>query len=117
MKKILRILITLCFVITLIGCAECISTETTEVQVIVKSEYYKPTSSTVMYNPMLKMPMIQSEPEEYEITVEYNGIEYKFTDENTYNRYKDKIGETVIGVLETRKYDDGTIKNKIIEIK
>jgi hypothetical protein len=56
-------------------------------------------------------------PAEYDVTVEYNGISYTIDDEDTYNRYKDKIGQITIGTLEIRTYDNNKVKYNIIELK
>ena len=49
------------------------------------------------------------------ITIEYDGIEYNIFGSNTYNKYSDQIGEYVNGTLETKKYDDGTVRYDIVE--
>lgn len=116
-ERIVSILIIVYFAISLCGCAKCISTETSEVQVVIKDANYKSASSIVIYNPGLKMSMVQPVPAQYKVTVEYNDCEYKFTGKDTYSKCKDKVGETVIGVLEIKKYDNGRVVNNIIEIK
>ena len=35
---------------------------------------------------------------------------------NTYNKYSDKIGEYADGILETKKYDDGTVRYNIVDL-
>lgn len=55
-------------------------------------------------------------PAVYRITVEYNGVEYDISGSNTYNKYSDKIGEYVDGILETKKYDDGTVRYNIVDL-
>lgn len=56
-------------------------------------------------------------PAAYRITVEYNGTKYTISGRDVYEKYKDKIGENAIGVLEIREYDDGTAKYNVVEIK
>lgn len=118
MKKFLYALtMLLVFVLTLTGCAKCISTETSTVQVKVTDKYYEEAFTTMVYNPILKTVLPQSYPETYRITVEYKGREYSFSDRDTYNKYSDKIGGYVSGILETKKYDNGKIKYYIIGLK
>ena len=61
--------------------------------------------------------MPQSHPAVYRITVEYNSVEYDISDSDTYNKYSDKIGEYVDGILETKKYDDGTVRYNIVDLE
>lgn len=73
------------------------------------------------YKEMRRQPtgtgLIITHPEEHNIIVLYNGVKYTFNDRNTYNKYKDKVGQTAIGILEIRTYDDGTIKYNITELE
>lgn len=55
-----------------------------------------------------------SEDDEYYIIVEYNGIQYIVEDEILYEKYKDKIGEKVIGVMRNYIYDNGDRQYEII---
>ena len=108
MKKILwNLVILLTCVFALTGCAKCISTETSTVQVKVTDEYYEAAHTALEYNVIYDMPMLKTVPTKYRITVEYNDIEYNFTDEDTYNKYSNRIGEYVNGILEIKKYDNG----------
>lgn len=52
-----------------------------------------------------------------EITVEYNEVKYVISGEATYEKYKNRIGDTVNGTLETKYYDDGCIINKIVDLE
>lgn len=118
MKKIkLVFLIFIIMIFSLVGCAKLINTEYKNVEVKITNVYYEPSHTITVYNPALKMPMSQSYPAIYEVTIEYNGIEYTFSDSDTYNKYKDKIGQTAVGTLEVRTYDDGTVRYDIIKLK
>lgn len=94
---------------------ECISTETTEVEVKITDKYYMPCYVTYIY--MEKFTSTLFYPARYLITVEYNGNEYIIYGEGVYKAYSDKIGQTAIGLLETKTYDDGSVKYNIISIK
>ena len=118
MKKINSVfLIFIIMIFSLVGCAKLVNTEYENVEVKITDVYYEPSHTAVVYNPALKMPMSQSYPAIYEVTIEYNGVEYTFSDSDTYNKYKDKIGQTAVGTLEVRTYDDGTVRYDIIKLK
>ena len=114
-KKILYSLaLLLAFMFILTGCAKCISTETSTVQVKIIDEYHRAMYITPVYNG--KTTTMITHPAVYRITVEYNGVEYDISGSNTYNKYSDKIGEYVDGILETKKYDDGTVRYNIVDL-
>ena len=87
MKKVLySIAMMFIFVFSLVGCAKCISTETSTVQVKIIDEYHRAAYTTMYYSPATKTMKPQSHPAVYRITVEYNGVEYNISDSNTYNK-------------------------------
>lgn len=104
-------------ILSLVGCAKLVSTEYENVEVKITDVYYKQSYTTTTYNPALKMPMVQSYPAVYRVTIEYNGVEYTISGSDTYNKYKEKVGQTAIGTLEIRTYDDGTVKYDITELE
>lgn len=116
-KKILYSLtLLLVFIFILTGCAKCISVETSTVQVKITDEYHRAAYTTMHYNPATKTMMPQSHPAVYRITVEYDGVEYNFYDSDTYNKYSNQIGEYANATLETKKYDDDTVRYNIIDL-
>ena len=116
-KKFITIMTIVFLMFSLVGCAKLVSTEYENVEVKITDVYYKPSYTTTTYDVALKMPMVQSHPAVYRVTIEYNGIEYTLSDSDTYNKYKDKVGQTAIGTLEIRTYDDGTVKYDITELE
>lgn len=64
-----------------------------------------------------KVTTVVTHPAVYRITVEYNSVEYDIRGSNTYNKYKDMVGQNTIAVLEITTYDNGEIKEEIIELK
>ena len=110
-------MVIVCLMFSLVGCAKLVSTEYENVEVKITDVYYKPSYTTMTYNAALKMPMVQSHPAVYRITVEYNNIEYTISDSDTYNKYKDKVEQTVVGTLRIRTYDDGTVKYDITKLE
>ena len=116
-KKILYSLtLLLVFMFILTGCAKCISTETSTVQVKVTDEYHRTAYTTMYYSPATKTMLPQSHPAVYRITVEYNGVEYNISGSDTYKKYSNRIGEYVNGTLEIEKYDDGTVRYNIVDL-
>lgn len=110
MKKFLSaVTVSILLIFSLSGCAKCISTETSTVQVKIVDEYYR----GVRYNPATKM----TQPSEHRITIEYNDVEYYIYGSETYHKYSDKVGEYTNGTLETKKYDDGTERYNIIGLE
>lgn len=74
-KKILYSLaLLLAFMFILTGCAKCISTETSTVQVKIIDEYHRAAYTTMYYSTATKTMLSQSHPAVYRITVEYNGV-------------------------------------------
>ena len=104
-------------ILSLTGCAKLVSTEYENVEVNIVDEKYSAPYTTYYYSPATKTMMPISHSAEYRIVVEYKDIEYSFRDKDTYNKYKDKVGETTIGTLEIRTYDDGTVKYDIIALE
>lgn len=126
MKKFLSIVIVCILLImgiiallggSLSGCAKCISTETSTVQVKIVDEYYRAPYTLSNYNPGTKSIDIHTYPAKHRMTVEYDGTEYYIYGSEAYHKYSDKIGEYANGILETKKYDDGTERYDIIDLE
>ena len=104
----------MCLMFSLVGCAKCISTEYENVEVNIVDEYHRGMYTTPMR--VGKVTTIQTHPAVYRITVEYNDVEYTISGSDTYNKYKDKVGQTTIGTLEIRIYDDGSVRYDITSL-
>lgn len=100
--------------IILSGCAKCVSTEYETVQAEIVDQHHRSAHTAPMM--VGKVMTVRIVPASYSITVKYDGIEYTISGYDTWNEYKDMIGETVPATLEIRKYDDGTIKFDIIAL-
>ena len=115
MIKKLNLIIIICLVVSLVGCAKLIGTEYENVEVnVVDIHHSAMWLQTIRAG---KVTTFITHPAEYDVIVEYNGVSYTIDDEDTYNRYKDKIGQTTIGTLEIRTYDNNEVKYNIIELK
>ena len=108
-------MMVICLMILLVGCAECIDTKYENVEVNIVNKHYR----AMWMQPIRsgKVTTFITHPARYEIIIEYKGTEYTIDDSDTYDKYKDKVGKTVIGTLETRTYDDGTVKYDITQLK
>jgi hypothetical protein len=115
MKKFLIILLVLGILSSLTGCAKCISEETKTVEVEVIDSYYKGMWIQPVFTG--KVTTMITHPAIYKIYIEYEGVEYTIFGRDTYDKYSEKIGEKVNGILEIRKYDDGTVRNAIIALE
>ena len=116
MKKIYAIfllMILICSILT--GCTKYISVEYEPVEVIITDKYHRAMwMQPIRVN---KTTTYITHPAQHIIRVEYNNIEYTINDYDTYYNYKDKVGQTVIGILEIKTYDDGTIRYNIISLE
>lgn len=106
-KKILSVLITACLLISLFGCAKCINTEYQDVEVKIVNVHRRGVRRV---GSVLR-------PAKYTVTVEYDNSNYVITGKETYNKYRNKVEQVTIGVLETHIYDDGTVKQRIVSLK
>lgn len=113
-RKLLLFLLMVSMIFSINGCAKCVSTMQMNVRVTVVDEYYK--SSYLSPVVIGKFITTIRHPDVYKITVKYNDNEYTFTDSNTYNEYKDKVGQTVNATLEIRTYDDGFVRYDITSL-
>lgn len=113
MKKYLTIIL-LSLTLLLTGCAELVSTETQEVDVIVIDSYHR----NMWLQPVHagKVTTWVTHPAVYRITVLYNEVQYTVDGSDIYDQFKDDIGETVTGVLEIRTYDDGSTESDIVDL-
>lgn len=101
----------------LTGCAKCINTMESSVQVKVVDSYYQPAYNTMIMNPALHIVTTVPHPAIYRITVEYDECEYDIETSSAYKKYHKKIGEYVNATLETSKHDDSTVRYDIISLE
>ncbi|MBR5014302.1 MAG: hypothetical protein IKY16_06820 [Bacteroidales bacterium] len=115
MKRFISFVVVLTVLFSIVGCAKLVETKYEDVKVIITDSYHR--SALVQPIKAGKVMTVITHPAIYRITVKYNGIEYSINGRDTYNKYKDKIGETVSGILEKRIYDNGNISIKITELE
>lgn len=107
MKKFIMMIVGLSLVLTLTGCAEYYKEETVDA-VVVNKEYDPPKTERKRVNGKWKT---KKKAEEYEVNIEYNGVQLEIEDEELYNKVKegDKIKVTY-----KKGYDE---KNNIVSEK
>lgn len=114
MKKRKAICILLVMLL-LTGCAKCLTTTQSTVEVEITDAYYR----GAWIQPILcgKTRSFITHPAVYHITVEYDEIEYTISGSETYYKYKDCVGERVNATLEIREYDNGTVRREIVGLE
>lgn len=119
MNVIKRIIVSflsiLCLVFTLTGCSKCVNIEYEDVEVTIIDEFYRPKYTTHAFAGGVTTTI--SHPAQYSITVEYDGVEYKISGSDTYNKYKGMVGQTAIGTLEVYTYSDGVVRYNIVNLE
>lgn len=115
MKRIITIFIVALLITVLAGCAKCISTEYSRVTVTILNTHYSPARLI----PVLAGKTISTipVPADYTTVIDYGGILYEIDGASVYHKCSNKVGKEVIGVLETKTYDDGTVRTDIISIE
>lgn len=116
MKLMLAVIFaTVIISMTLTGCKKCVSTEYKHVPVkIIDAESRSAYSYPVRVG---KTTSIRVVPASYNTVVEYDSVEYSLSSSETYYKYRDKIGKTAKGKLETKRYDDGSMKIRIVSLE
>lgn len=105
----------LAVVINATGCSKVVDTKQEEVLVKVVDEYSR--GSYMLPMQAGKVTTWVTYPATHRITVEYDGVEFTINGEETYYKYKDQVGMIASATLETRTYDDGTVKYDIIALE
>lgn len=104
-------------VLSLSGCAKCISKEEVVREVEIVDSYHRAAYITTSYNYVTKTYNYYSHPSIYRIYVKYDGVEYSVSGSSTYDKYKDKIGETANAGFLLKKYDDGSQRYIILKLE
>lgn len=114
-NRIFSLFLLVVLIVGLAGCAKIVSTEYKDVEVTIVNEYHR----AMWLQPMIvgKVTTFITYPAVWKITVEYNGVEYTVDGEDTYNKYEGKIGQTTIGELEIKTYDNGTVEYNIVSLE
>lgn len=114
MKRFI-ILTTIVLSVLLSGCAKCISTEQEEIEVVIADVYFRPSYST--YIKAGNVWTFANHPAIYRTHIQCEYGKFTISGSGTYHTFKDKVGQTAIGTLETKIYDDGDVKRRITSIR
>ena len=109
------VLVPVLFIIMLFSIDSLITTEYETVKVEIVEANHTPTRSYPMM--VGKSVVMHTDPEKYEVVVNYEGKNYAIDDESTYELYKDKIGEIVDATLEIRRHENGKVWYDIVALK
>lgn len=112
-KKVL-ILGMLSISLFITGCAKVVSQEVFEDNVVIEDSYYK--SSWIQPIICGKVTTMITHPAEYKIYIRYGEGRITIDDENIYELYKDKKGETVKATFIKKIYDDGSVRTVFSEL-
>lgn len=115
--KLMLVVIFMAIIVsmTLTGCKKCVSTEYKHVPVkIIDAESRSAYSYPVRVG---KTTSIRVVPASYNTVVEYDSMEYSLSSSETYYKYRDKIGKIAKRKLETKRYDDGSTKVRIVSLE
>lgn len=115
-RKIGLLMAAVLFIACLMGCANSVNIEYKTVDVIVVDTYYHSEEMIPIYNDGTSTTWI-FQPAVYDVKVKYKEIEYTVTGYDTYQRYKNREGETVKGILAICEYDDGSVEYNIVELE
>ena len=108
-KKFFAILIIAITVMTMFtGCAKAVSTEEYNATVTVVDVHYTPMRIVPMK--VGNTTIMQTTPADYDVTVEYAGVEYNIDGVSAYNIAKENVGKIVLANIRKTRYDDGTVK-------
>lgn len=114
MKKTLSVILIVCILLAITSCAKLINTKYENVEVEITDIYYK--NSYMVPMRVGKITTVRTQPAVYRTIVEHNGVEYSINGKETYDKYRDKVGEKTFATLEICIYDDGTVKKNIIKL-
>ena len=113
-KSILVLIITI-MALTLCSCNKCTNITEENVTVFIKECDYTPVYVQPMY--IGKVWHYITTPANYSTIVTYDDVDYEISDAETYDKYKDKQGEKVKGILRIKTYENGKTKREIISLE
>jgi len=106
-KAMFVIFVIVILVMTMTGCAKVVSEETYEAPVrIVDTDYDPPVVRPMKSGSVIIM---QTTPADYDVVVEYAGVEYNIDSRDAYNMAKDNVGSTMQATIVKTRYEDGTV--------
>ena len=106
MKRIILLVLTGIFLLTLVGCAKVINTETITVDATVIETSHR----GAWIQPVVagKFRTFITHPEQNIVKIQYEDIVISVNDKELYNYYKDRNGETIKCNLITKYFDNNT---------
>ena len=96
-KVIIIIASLLVILYTFTGCSELVSKEETVVDVKIIDTYKRASYTTPLK--VGKVTSIITHPAVYKVYVDYDGTKFTLTGKDVYEKYENKVGQTVKGTL------------------
>ena len=113
-KKFAFVMAMVLILSALSGCAKVVSTETYEAPVRILSVDYRPAYSTPMK--VGKVMSVMTHPADYDVVVEYNGVEYELDSRDSYKAAENNVGSAMQAVIEKVRYEDGDVRFKVLDL-
>ncbi len=117
-KNIIFLVTALIVCMTLVSCKKCISIEHETVPVKILEAIYKPEEVIKKVSTIngKRKTSYTRKPAKYTVTVEYNNNFFTFGNKDYYIKAENKEHSEIKGMLEIKKYDDGSTQEQIIDI-
>lgn len=114
-KKIIMMMFVIVMVVmTMTGCAKVVSEESFEAAVRIVDVDYDPAVVIPMKSG--NVTIMQTTPADYDVTVEYGGVEYNIDGAADYRLAKDNVGSSMLAKIVKTRYEDGTVKFRVTEL-
>ena len=110
-KIFAMVVIVVLAMVVMTGCAKVVSEETYEAPVRIIDTDYDPSYITPMK--VGKTTTFITHPADYDVTVEYAGVEYVLDSHADYDAAKEKVGSSMQATIIKTRYDDGTTKIQV----
>ena len=113
-KKITMVMLVVFAIVALAGCSKVVSTETFEAPVRIIDVDYDPAVVIPMKSG--SVTIMQTTPADYDVVVEYAGIEYTIDSRDAYKAAENNVGSVMQAVIEKTRYDDGEVVFKVKDL-
>ena len=113
-RSFMLVLVVIVMVTVFTGCAKVVSEETFTSSVIIVDVDYDPAITIPMKSG--NVTIMQTRPADYDVTVEYAGVEYNVDGASDYRLAKDNVGSSMLAKIVKTRYEDGTVKFRVTEL-
>lgn len=110
-KMLVMLFVIVMVVMTMTGCAKVVSEESFEAAVRIIDVDYDP--AVIVPIKSGNVTIMQTTPADYDVTVEYAGVEYNVDGASDYRLAKDNVGSSMLAKIVKTRYEDGTVKFRV----